>query len=632
MKLKQILTKDRLKNGLPKAAFYLLLFYLIFLLFGPNYGFVASFTGSAFNFNYQKRLTLREVLVLACSQILVCALACLASANVVLHLTFNALFPLVWTALRSSPFNNKGYFVGMITFVFLQLIPGYQNNIPRMMVISTLATGILVTVLMILQRFRTQKLDFSIIRDGLRQIADRLATGDTDNAGLISLEHTMYKMSYNGHNVMHVLARAEHVYYTFGLIFQRSAYYFVDKKNVSAAEAAPRARKELAAFLSRAALEMNQTDNGDLICDARELLEKGKTLEFRFGSFYRNVLRLLVVALKEMTETTPHREPFPVHRYFQDLINHLKLNAFEFRFALRLALVMTICFAIVDLSQAEHSYWLALNAFVIIQPLYEDSVTRVQARLIGSIIGCVAAYGACLLLPGPAWTYAFFTVMITCMYLSTPGKWVQPIFATACGVSMASITLGSGAAVEYRLLYLGIAALLVFLVNRFIFPSTREKQFRFNLHELYRMQRYYIRVLEAGLSRKISLTILHNTLVNFHMLCDEVRKYLNSHPQSLHVYYEQLLLLLWRMVAEAEQMIVLIHTEKLSEEERRAVGEFSRQAYDILKDRRPPHADQITPPEVNSFPFFHDLAERYTRNLLNVTEKIHQIRQIREEA
>ena len=82
----------------------------------------------------------------------------------------------------------------MITFVFLQLIPGYQNNIPRMMVISTLATGILVTVLMILQRFRTQKLDFSIIRDGLRQIADRLATGDTDNAGLISLEHTMYKM------------------------------------------------------------------------------------------------------------------------------------------------------------------------------------------------------------------------------------------------------------------------------------------------------------------------------------------------------------------------------------------------------------------------------------------------------
>ena len=82
------------------------------------------------------------------------------------------------------------------------------------------------------------------------------------------------------------------------------------------------------------------------------------------------------------------------------------------------------------------------------------------------------AYVATLFLPGPAWIYAFFSVMITCMYLSTPGKWVQPIFATASGVSMASIVIGSTAAVEYRLLYLGLAALLVFLVNRFIFPSS----------------------------------------------------------------------------------------------------------------------------------------------------------------
>ena len=169
-------------------------------------------------------------------------------------------------------------------------------------------------------------------------------------------------------------------------------------------------------------------------------------------------------------------------------------------------------------------------------------------------------------------------------------------------------------------------------MNRFIFPSTQEKQFQFNLHELYRMQRYYIRVLDVCLSHRVSLNILHNTLVNFHMLGDEVRKYLNSHPQTLHVYYEQLLLLLWRMVAEAEQMIVLAHMGKLTEKERASIGEFTRQAYDILKDRRPPHADQITPPEITSFPFFHDLAERYAGNLLEVTEKIHQLRQIREEA
>ena len=59
----------------------------------------------------------------------------------------------------------------MITFVFLQLIPFEQPDIPKLMVISILATAILVAVLMILQHFRTQKLDFSVIREGLRQIA-----------------------------------------------------------------------------------------------------------------------------------------------------------------------------------------------------------------------------------------------------------------------------------------------------------------------------------------------------------------------------------------------------------------------------------------------------------------------------
>ena len=55
----------------------------------------------------------------------------------------------------------------------------------------------------------------------------------------------------------------------------------------------------------------------------------------------------------------------------------------------------------------------------------------------------------------------------------------------------------------------------------------------------------------------------------------------------LHLYYQQILLLMWRMVAEAEQMIVLIRTEHLTEKERSSVEAFARQAYAILTDRCP---------------------------------------------
>ena len=46
-----------MRTGLPRAAFYVALFYFITLVFGPEYGFVASVTGTAFNFSYQKKLT-----------------------------------------------------------------------------------------------------------------------------------------------------------------------------------------------------------------------------------------------------------------------------------------------------------------------------------------------------------------------------------------------------------------------------------------------------------------------------------------------------------------------------------------------------------------------------------------------
>ena len=246
-----------------------------------------------------------------------------------------------------------------------------------------------------------------------------------------------------------------------------------------------------------------------------------------------------------MTEKKPYKEPDPVHRYFQDLLNHLKLNAFEYRFALRLAIVMTVSFAVMDIVNTEHSYWMAMNAFVIIQPMYKESTTRVQARLTRQhhrLRGCLRGD------PVPSRPRLDLRLCLCHDHLHVPVHPRQMGAAHFChsqrrihGFHRHRQHRGGGipAAVP------GLAALLVFLVNRFIFPSTPEKQFRFNLHELYRMQRYYIRVLETAVRRKVSLTTLHNTLVNFHMLCDEVRKYLNSHPQMLHLYYQQILLLMW---------------------------------------------------------------------------------------
>lgn len=613
-----ILTKDRLKDGLPKAILYLALFYLISALFGTGYGFIASVTVAAFGSKYSKRNTVGDILLLAASQMLVCALACAASLGIALRLILNAAFPLVWTGLRSSPFNNRGYFVGMITFVFIQLLP-YQPAAADVMEAMAFATAILTVCLLVLRRIKPQEIEDDDIRDGLRAVANQLLSPDPDSGAVLALEHKLYRRSYNGHNVMHAFDGSEHVYYSFALVFQRAAYYFEDRTDIETDDMIICAKTELAQLLSRTADEMNHKDNRALIERAKHLLDKGEELPARFGTFYRNVLRLLSLALEEMTEGSSRKESFHLYRYANDLKNHLRINAFEMRFALRLSLVTTISFALMYLLDSEHSYWLALNAFVIIQPMYEDSVTRVQVRLAGSVLGCVVTYLAHMAFPDPTFMYAYFSVMIVCMYLATPGKWIQPLFATACAVSLASITLGGEAAVEYRLLYLGIAALIVFVINRFVFPSTQREKFRFYLRELYRMQGYYIYVLKISATKRVSLTTLHNSLVNFHMLAGEVRGYLSKcGSPSFCEDCGKLLLLLWRMVAEAEQMIALTHTETMSEKERETIASFAKRAGEVIKSGE--GAKDIVLPKVLSVPFFNDLAKRYVENLKNLCD------------
>ena len=129
---------------------------------------------------------------------------------------------------------------------------------------------------------------------------------------------------------------------------------------------------------------------------------------------------------------------------------------------------------------------------------------------------------------------------------------------------------------------------------------------------IWTKQKFYLHVIRQSLDRKISLTMLRNALVNFHMLCDEVREEKSeTHANGRQKY----LLLLWRMVSEAEQMIVILHTEALSEKDKVNIGKWEKEMYDALEAQEPFSGGDPNPPEVRSEPVFTELAECYQKNL-----------------
>ena len=68
------------------------------------------------------------------------------------------------------------------------------------------------------------------------------------------------------------------------------------------------------------------------------------------------------------------------------------------------------------LSQADHGYWLPMNAFLLLRPMYEDRKYRMKTRFIGTAAGCVAIS---LLLPffhGTSGHFFLAAVMVVGMY------------------------------------------------------------------------------------------------------------------------------------------------------------------------------------------------------------------------
>lgn len=239
-------------------------------------------------------------------------------------------------------------------------------------------------------------------------------------------------------------------------------------------------------------------------CLAQEiqtLLQHTKLPQGRLRIFYRSVLHTLLLLCRE--EFKPHwgtlLQQVSWSRIWENLRQRLSLSRFELRFALRLAVVMTISCTIRYLWEFEHTYWFPLHAFLLLQPSYEESAHRMVTRPVGTAIGCLLVHLVYPYLPGLPGVFLFSSVMISLMYCCTPGTWVHPIFSTAFALTMATLTVRETDAIGLRLLYLAMAVVLVLVVNRFLLPNRREPQFRRNLQELFRLQSTYWAVIRRSL-------------------------------------------------------------------------------------------------------------------------------------
>lgn len=565
-------------NALPVICFYLFLFYTVLVLFGSRYIMVVSLVTVLFQTNYRKRKSWNSLFYLVFIQLFISVLSYAATLSAAWTVILNLLVPCGVILLKSSRFNKMGYFSSLMTFTFLQLLPVDAQGFAEQTKALVYCLVCFLVLVRIYQWRYPQEPDYQRAQKGLgilseclrQQLSGKEHSPEADRA-LFQLQQLQYKEAYLRRGNKEVVSFEGKISYIFALLFQRASYFLRNRfrKEMLEQEEARRYLDQTACFLEHAShiSFQSKADRKRLEKEGRSLLLEAKRNQEELYVSVRNFLRPFLLILRKFDEkeenidgvlwsTPKHRRPIG------KILYQIRPDGFEIRFALRMSAVLTLSFLFVRLSGADHSYWLPLNAFLLLRPMYEDSQYRIRTRFMGTMLGCLILAALFPVLHGMTGHFVLATVMVVCMYTATPGTWVHALYVTCFALSMVTLAMREMTAIDLRVAYVMAATLLVLVINQFFFPTSMGHQFRYNFAALFHIHHMYLRMFEDAIEMPLDYGMICDAQMEYHMVHEQMWEHVQKKEGKLYQDCRNMLDLSWRMIAEMEQILFLVNTEK----------------------------------------------------------------------
>lgn len=94
------------------------------------------------------------------------------------------------------------------------------------------------------------------------------------------------------------------------------------------------------------------------------------------------------------------------------LKNLFNINSEQFRYALRVALVLCIGVFLFQFFKMNHGYWIPLTIIIVIQPYYGATRKKGFERVVGTVVGTVLG-GVVMMLPLSHWTFVILLAVVS---------------------------------------------------------------------------------------------------------------------------------------------------------------------------------------------------------------------------
>ena len=591
-------------EALPTILFSLAVFFGILCLWGMSYLIFPSFITLLFRNRHTQDFRPKELLKDYLIMMLLCGASFLATCSLALCGLLNFVIPFLLVFLQTDKFNPKAYYVYTMEFVFLQLVPVSEEELPTQFLILTFCFALLAVSLFFYSRLIRRRRHFGTVRKGMKTaslVLGRLAAGEDyleENDKFPDMILHMSRVIYSSRNYIHLADSYGKTNYYFMLLFQR-LHYFVKQHASSGISLSPEDAayfQRLSAIFAGAEQQINPADTHGLRQKIRYFLENSHLSSPREEDGMQNILELFFLALQEMEEMhLGHRtkewqmpkdaRPFPG----AGQAKRLSLDLFELRFALRLSAVLCISFLFCRGTGLEHAYWYPMSAFLMLMPYAEESLMKVNNRILGTIGGLFIIFWLTMAFDSQAGHIGIIVAMTFLMYYAPITSWTMPMYTTCYALSLTTLSLDVPVAMGLRLLYVLMASATTLLANRFLLPNTTSGEFRKSVNELFDIDLRMLQEIYKKFDSESDLNIIRELIVRSGLVSQEIQNYIDgSMKREARLYYSQLLPVNRKLLSEMEQLYSFLHTGHviLSPEDNLILREVFQNMQDTIRRLR----------------------------------------------
>lgn len=152
--------------------------------------------------------------------------------------------------------------------------------------------------------------------------------------------------------------------------------------------------------------------------------------------------------------------------YFKE---NFKLGNIRFNFALRVSFILTLTIFLGHVYSFYKFIWVAITVMSVMQPYYEETISKGKERLIGNLIGITFLFTLLTFINND---YIAIVVLILSLYLTYGFKeyYKLSLFTSMASISVASLSVDLNTIALHRITFVLLGLIFTFLGNKFLFP------------------------------------------------------------------------------------------------------------------------------------------------------------------